>query len=108
MVIEKTNLNCKGIEVCLAERQYMSECKDLIINALISLHDKKISQEKFQSELENLISILRISEFVLTAREVEKAKSHSATDDYLSERLYIKDHLETSLLFLEKEEQKSS
>jgi hypothetical protein len=76
--------------------------RDLIVDILISLHDKKISKTEFLAELHDAVGMLRAGSYQ-SASEVEKAKEIASSADLVEKREIICDHLEIALDMFDKE-----
>lgn len=77
--------------------------RDLIVDILISLYDKKVGKSQFLAELHDAAGMLRASGYQ-AANEVEKAREiASSSSDLLEKKESIRDHLEASLAMFDKE-----
>lgn len=76
--------------------------RDLIVEVLISLHDKNLSKTEFLAELHDAAGMLRAGGYQ-AASEVEKAKDIASSADLVEKREIIRDHLEVALDMFDKE-----
>ena len=81
----------------------MKKYRDMIVEALISLYDKKVSDEEFLSELQDLVVELKSAKFSKTSRDVDKACDIVELLGRESEKDTLKAILESALRMLLKE-----
>lgn len=81
----------------------MKKYRDIIVESLISLYDKKVSDEDFLNELQEIVADLKTAKYIKTSKEVSKACDVVELLGRESEKETIKVMLENALRMLGKE-----
>lgn len=76
--------------------------RDLIIDLLISLYDKRVSKNDFLAELHDAYGMLRAGGYH-SASDVERAKILASSEDFIEKKESVKNYLEAALELFDKE-----